>query len=482
MHQTSAHRTDHPGAGAAESRRGSGHGAQHGPGSDHTRPAPSLVAIAGHPLHAMLIPFPIATLLGAFVADLAAWWTGDPFATRAALWLNGAGVLSGGLAAAFGLADFLSIERARAHTVGWVHALGAGATLVLATASWLARLGDSAGTASPWAVGLLAAGAGVLGVTAWAGGELPYRHLIGVAGHGSHGGHGVPEQGAAQGEGHTGHVPPATGGPAGQHAARHEGQNTRQGRQEAGERASSSREEGQHGRPDHGGGGHEGMMHADANPAFAVTRPQLAAVSLLTLLALIGAVIWAASIANLTLSSKDVGGLVMPPGMVMTRQTTAETMHDMAAIDPRQVRSSAPTDARGDQPLQPRFEDDAKVFDLETSAIDWRILPNVPTSAYAFNGQVPGPRIRVAAGDRVRFNVTNRLPETTTVHWHGLILPNAMDGPAEVTQEPIPPGETYTYDQGDCITPSGAQTVEDCAEIGVVESGAEPFGGEAGAS
>jgi FtsP/CotA-like multicopper oxidase with cupredoxin domain len=70
----------------------------------------------------------------------------------------------------------------------------------------------------------------------------------------------------------------------------------------------------------------------------------------------------------------------------------------------------------------------------------------VQTAAYTFNGQVPGPRIRVTEGDRVRINVTNRLPESTTVHWHGLILPNAMDGPAEITQEPIRPGETYTYE------------------------------------
>jgi FtsP/CotA-like multicopper oxidase with cupredoxin domain len=66
--------------------------------------------------------------------------------------------------------------------------------------------------------------------------------------------------------------------------------------------------------------------------------------------------------------------------------------------------------------------------------------------AYAFNRLVPGPRIRVTEGDRVRFIVTNRLPEPTTVHWHGLILPNAMDGPAEITQAPIPPGGSFTYE------------------------------------
>jgi FtsP/CotA-like multicopper oxidase with cupredoxin domain len=52
----------------------------------------------------------------------------------------------------------------------------------------------------------------------------------------------------------------------------------------------------------------------------------------------------------------------------------------------------------------------------------------------------------VTEGDRVRVNVTNRLPESTTVHWHGLILSNEMDGPADITQEPIQPGETFTYE------------------------------------
>ncbi len=83
---------------------------------------------------------------------------------------------------------------------------------------------------------------------------------------------------------------------------------------------------------------------------------------------------------------------------------------------------------------------------LETSVIEWNILTDQPMLAYAFNQQVPGPRIRVTEGDRVRINVTNNLPETTTVHWHGLILPNEMDGPAEITQEPIAPGATFTYE------------------------------------
>jgi FtsP/CotA-like multicopper oxidase with cupredoxin domain len=66
--------------------------------------------------------------------------------------------------------------------------------------------------------------------------------------------------------------------------------------------------------------------------------------------------------------------------------------------------------------------------------------------AYAYNRQIPGPRIRVTQGDRVRINLRNALPEPTTVHWHGLILPNEMDGPSNITQPPVPPGGTYVYE------------------------------------
>jgi manganese oxidase len=60
-------------------------------------------------------------------------------------------------------------------------------------------------------------------------------------------------------------------------------------------------------------------------------------------------------------------------------------------------------------------------------------LPDETVEAFAYNNQVPGPRLQVTEGDRVRINFRNRLPETTTVHWHGLILPNEMDGPANIT-------------------------------------------------
>jgi manganese oxidase len=190
---------------------------------------------------------------------------------------------------------------------------------------------------------------------------------------------------------------------------------------------------------------HHGGHDMTAMPSR-VTRPQLLAVTALTVLALAAASIFSAARYNLTLSAHDVGGLVMPPGMIMNRETSAQAMRDMAAVDLGEVAYTAPRDARGDQQLTPRIEGGVKVFDLETSVIKWNILDDARVAAYAFNNQVPGPRIRVTEGDRVRFNVTNNLPEPTTIHWHGLILPNDMDGPAEITQEPIPPGGRFTYE------------------------------------
>ncbi|PZR60936.1 MAG: copper oxidase [Chloroflexi bacterium] len=180
--------------------------------------------------------------------------------------------------------------------------------------------------------------------------------------------------------------------------------------------------------------------------AFGVTRAQLVAVSLLSMVALAAGVLFSAATVNLALGARDVGGAVMPPMMTMTRDTPGQAMRDMAAIDPRTVSYRAPVDARGDQPLEARIDNGVKVYDFTISVIEWNILPYERVMAYAVNGQVPGPRIRVTEGDRVRFNVTNRLPESTTIHWHGLVVPNAMDGPAGITQAPIAPGASFTYE------------------------------------
>ena len=84
-------------------------------------------------------------------------------------------------------------------------------------------------------------------------------------------------------------------------------------------------------------------------------------------------------------------------------------------------------------------------FDLVVQETPWELLPGVTTQAITFNGTVPGPTIRVTEGDTVEIDVTNKLDESTSVHWHGLHVPNDQDGVAGITQDPIAPGETYSY-------------------------------------
>jgi FtsP/CotA-like multicopper oxidase with cupredoxin domain len=175
--------------------------------------------------------------------------------------------------------------------------------------------------------------------------------------------------------------------------------------------------------------GHAGMGHDMHDMKPDVTRPQLAVVGLLTVLALLASVLVPAMFVNLTYSAEEVGGAIMPPGMVMSRDTPAAAMREMAAVDPGEVSYEAPADARGDRSLEPRVEGGVKVFDLTACVIGWNILPDQQVEAYAFNRQLPGPRIRVTEGDRVRINVKNHLPEATSVHWHGMVLPNEWTAP-----------------------------------------------------
>lgn len=119
--------------------------------------------------------------------------------------------------------------------------------------------------------------------------------------------------------------------------------------------------------------------------------------------------------------------------------------HDMGPVDATNA-TTVPTDAQGNQPLVPTVVDGVKEYQLTTSVIKWSILPDVQVTAFAYNEQVPGPLLRLTAGDPARINVTNNLPEPTSVHWHGLVIPNEMDGAAGVTQPAIEPGETFAYE------------------------------------
>jgi len=87
-----------------------------------------------------------------------------------------------------------------------------------------------------------------------------------------------------------------------------------------------------------------------------------------------------------------------------------------------------------------------KVFHLIAEEVDHEFAPGLRAYCWGFNGQVHGPTIEAVEGDRVRIYVTNRLPENTSIHWHGLLVPSGMDGVAGLSQKNIRPGETYKYE------------------------------------
>ena len=93
--------------------------------------------------------------------------------------------------------------------------------------------------------------------------------------------------------------------------------------------------------------------------------------------------------------------------------------------------------------VQPTGE--TRTFELTVAETEWELLPGVKTMAVTFNGTVPGPEIRVTEGDAVEIVVKNNLTEPTSIHWHGIHVPNDQDGVSGVTQDPIAAGATYTY-------------------------------------
>jgi len=93
-----------------------------------------------------------------------------------------------------------------------------------------------------------------------------------------------------------------------------------------------------------------------------------------------------------------------------------------------------------------RMRSGVKEFHLVAEPVIREIAPGMQAHLWGYNGQSPGPTIEVVEGDRVRIFVTNRLPEPTSVHWHGQRLPNGMDGVAGLNQPSIKPGQTYVYE------------------------------------
>jgi hypothetical protein len=92
------------------------------------------------------------------------------------------------------------------------------------------------------------------------------------------------------------------------------------------------------------------------------------------------------------------------------------------------------------------MKDNVKEFHLVAEPVVREIAPGMKANLWGYNGQSPGPTIEAVEGDRVRIFVTNKLPEVTTVHWHGVLLPSGMDGVSGLTQPPIGVGKTFMYE------------------------------------
>lgn len=98
------------------------------------------------------------------------------------------------------------------------------------------------------------------------------------------------------------------------------------------------------------------------------------------------------------------------------------------------------------RPMEYRTEDGVKVFELTCTQGPWEVEPGKAVDAMLYNGLVPGPEMRVTEGDRVRVICTNEMTQSTSIHFHGVRVPNNMDGVPFITQDPIRPGETFTYE------------------------------------
>jgi FtsP/CotA-like multicopper oxidase with cupredoxin domain len=118
-----------------------------------------------------------------------------------------------------------------------------------------------------------------------------------------------------------------------------------------------------------------------------------------------------------------------------------------AAVDRFLGGEATQVEGYGNQPLEPRIEGDVKVFELTVEEMDHRIdATKDPVKALGFNGTWPGPRLTVTEGDRVRATFKNNMRESTGIHFHGQRVPNAMDGVPHITQAPIEPGASFTYE------------------------------------
>jgi uncharacterized membrane protein len=141
----------------------------------------STASIAGHPLHPMLVGFPIAFFVATLASDLIFWGTGNPFWAAASLWLLGAGLIMAALAAVAGLIDFLGEPRIRALNDAWWHAGGNIVAVLLQVCNWFLRYQSGDAAIVPTGVLLSFIVVCIFLFTGWKGWKLVYLHRVAVA-------------------------------------------------------------------------------------------------------------------------------------------------------------------------------------------------------------------------------------------------------------------------------------------------------------
>jgi len=150
-----------------------------------------------------------------------------------------------------------------------------------------------------------------------------------------------------------------------------------------------------------------------------------------------------ASSAGASANPAAVPGLtaeMVAAGMVMTPDQMKKNMHDTTVAFP------AKTAGTGGQLLAPTvLPDGTRQFELTAQVVDWEKAPGQTVKAWTYNGTVPGPTIRVNPGDKVSILLHNHLPEATTIHFHGIRGPQAVDGTPYISQDPVEPGKDFTY-------------------------------------
>jgi manganese oxidase len=143
-------------------------------------------------------------------------------------------------------------------------------------------------------------------------------------------------------------------------------------------------------------------------------------------------------------SASAVSGRVQAASIPEAPTTTTNTMQP--PLVPASGPQYQPVVTLNGWTLPWRMNGDWKEFHLVAEPVVREIAPGMKANLWGYNGQSPGPTIEAVEGDKVRIFVTNRLPEHTTVHWHGMLLPNGMDGVGGLTQPHIKPGKTFVYE------------------------------------